>query len=29
MLRTGKIRVLDSTGNVEHAITFNEADLKL
>ena len=27
--RTGEIRVLDSTGNVERVITFNEADRKL
>ena len=27
--RTGEIRVLDSSGNVERAIAFNEADRKL
>ena len=27
--RIGEIRVLDSTGNVERAIAFNEADRKL
>ena len=27
--RTGEIRVLDSTGNVERVISFNEADRKL
>jgi hypothetical protein len=27
--RTGQIRVLDSTGNVERTIAFNEADRKL
>jgi hypothetical protein len=27
--RTGEIRVLDSTGNVERIIPFNEADRKL
>ena len=27
--RTGEIRVLDSTGNVERTIAFDEADRKL
>jgi hypothetical protein len=27
--RSGEIRVLDSTGNVERTIAFNEADRKL
>jgi hypothetical protein len=27
--RSGEIRVLDSTGNVERTITFSEADRKL
>ncbi len=27
--RTGEIRVLDSTGNLERTIAFNEADRKL
>jgi hypothetical protein len=27
--RSGKIRVLDSTGNVERTIAFSEADRKL
>jgi hypothetical protein len=27
--RSGAIRVLDSTGNVERTIAFNEADRKL
>jgi hypothetical protein len=27
--RSGEIRVLDSSGNIERAITFNEADRKL
>ena len=27
--RTGQIRVLDASGNVERAITFNESDRKL
>jgi hypothetical protein len=27
--RTGEIRVLDSTGKLERAIAFNEADRKL
>jgi hypothetical protein len=27
--RTGEIRVVDATGNVERAIAFNEADRKL
>ena len=27
--RTGEIRVLDSSGNVERTIAFNEADRKL
>jgi uncharacterized protein DUF2188 len=27
--RTGQIRVLDSNGNVERVIAFNEADRKL
>jgi hypothetical protein len=27
--RTGKIRVLDLTGNVERVIEFNEADRRL
>jgi hypothetical protein len=27
--RTGEIRVLNSTGNVERVIAFNEADRKL
>jgi hypothetical protein len=27
--RTGEIRVLDSTGNVERVIAFNETDRKL
>ena len=27
--RTGEIRVLDSTGNVDRVIAFNEADRKL
>jgi hypothetical protein len=28
-LRSGEIRILDSTGNVERTITFNETDRKL
>ena len=27
--RTGEIRALDSSGNVEHVVTFNEVDRKL
>ena len=27
--RRGEIRVLDSTGNVEHVVAFNEVDRKL
>jgi hypothetical protein len=27
--RSGEIRILDSTGNVERTITFNETDRKL
>jgi hypothetical protein len=27
--RSGEIRVLDSSGNIERTITFNEADRKL
>jgi hypothetical protein len=27
--RSGEIRILDSSGNVEHTIPFNEADRKL
>jgi hypothetical protein len=27
--RTGEIRILDSTGNVERVIAFNESDRKL
>jgi hypothetical protein len=27
--RSGEIRVLDSTGKLEHTITFSEADRKL
>jgi hypothetical protein len=27
--RSGEIRILDSTGNVEHTIPFTEADRKL
>jgi hypothetical protein len=28
-LRTGEIRVLDSTGNIERTIAFDESDRKL
>jgi hypothetical protein len=27
--RSGEIRILDSTGNIERTIAFNEADRKL
>ena len=27
--RSGEIRILDSSGNVEHTITFNETDRRL